>query len=89
MFKTGKPFPFIICKFPDPCSQMHIWDALEHLQPILKGGTSPTSWRKCPAFFKPDSECLLAKPGVVTMSPAWFEQGHDVCNLMSFTSYTS
>lgn len=57
---------------------MKIWDALVHLQPVFKGGSSTGPWRASHVFFKPNAECTGSKPGIVTMSPAWFEQAHDV-----------
>jgi len=57
---------------------MTMWDALVHLQPLFKGGSSTGSWRASQLFFKLNAECAGTKPGIVTMSPAWFEQAQDV-----------
>src|ERR1700748_2745321 len=57
--------------------QLDIWNAIVHLQPLFKGGARSGSWRTHNEFFKSSSKCL-SKPGIVTMSPAWFELGHDV-----------
>jgi len=58
-----------------------MWDALVHLQPLFNGGSTTGSWRQSTQFFKPQSHCVASKAGIVTMSPAWFEQGHDVRTL--------
>ena len=59
-----------------------MWDAFLHLQPLFAGGSSSRSWRTSDDFFKPDHLCHASKPGIVTMSPAWFEQAHDVSMLL-------
>lgn len=88
MFKTGKPIHRLFSEIFDQYLQMKIWEALEHLQPVLKTSTSTSSWRKSSTFFKPNYECLLAKPGVVTMSPAWFEQAQDVSTMLLLVHYS-
>jgi hypothetical protein len=89
IFKTGKPIHCLSRKITDQHSKMKIWEALEHLQPALKISTSAGSWRTSNTFFKPDYECSLAKPGVVTMSPAWFEQAQDVSHALLLVHHNS
>jgi len=37
------------------------------------------SWRQDSLYYKSDTEWSDVPPGVVNMSPAWFQQAHDVC----------
>jgi hypothetical protein len=38
------------------------------------------SWRQDSMYYKSDSEWSDVPPGLVNMSPAWFQQAHDVCH---------
>lgn len=59
-------------------SQQIIWDATFHLQPSLKGGKNHGNWRSLDNFFRPRGGDSTLPPGVVNLSPGWFELGHDV-----------
>lgn len=54
-----------------------IWESLKILEPSLKIQPSSKNWRISPLHYKKRTADML-KPGTVSMSPAWFEQGHDV-----------
>jgi hypothetical protein len=50
---------------------------LKMLEPVLKFNPNPsTSWRLSPEYYQPVDNGL--KPGSLNISPAWFEQGHEV-----------
>jgi hypothetical protein len=55
-----------------------MWRSIKELEPELKVDRSSTNWRAGPRYYRSSPDNLL-KPGVANMSPAWFEQGHDVC----------
>ena len=66
--------------------QTDIWNSASHIQPFFTGGKPTGTWRKSDMFFKPTGECRSSAPGLVDMSPGWFEQAHDVRFPLSFTS---
>jgi len=41
------------------------------------------SWRSQDALFFPDAEEI--SPGLLNFSPAWFQQGHEVCFIQFVT----
>src|SRR5882762_7290839 len=50
---------------------------LKILEPMLKFNPNPsTSWRSSPEYYQSVINGL--KPGTLNISPAWFEQGHEV-----------
>ena len=50
---------------------------LKMLEPVLKFNPNPsTSWRLSPEYYQSVINGL--KPGSMNISPAWFEQGHEV-----------
>jgi hypothetical protein len=50
---------------------------LRDLESVLKvNWNRPTDWRSGPEFYRPAEDGL--KPGTINISPAWFEQGHEV-----------
>jgi hypothetical protein len=49
--------------------------AREKLRPLLKIGQSGSSWRGKVKYFHPGGE---GPQGSANLSPAWFQQGHDV-----------
>lgn len=53
-----------------------VWATVPILEPDLtvKG---VKNWRSGPRFFRNATECKVT-PGAITLSPAWFQQGHDV-----------
>lgn len=57
-----------------------LWAAGLTLEPHLQIVRNSKNWRIGPEFFKPADQCNR-RPGTVTMSPAWFQQGHDVSSL--------
>jgi hypothetical protein len=59
-------------------SQQIIWDATFHLQPSLKGGKDHGNWRTLDSFFHPGGGDSILLPGVINLSPRWFELRHDV-----------
>jgi hypothetical protein len=55
--------------------QSKIMAATENLNSILEMGQTSTSWRDDPEAFPPETE---GPSGLINISPAWFEQGHEV-----------
>lgn len=55
---------------------------LKMLEPALKMNQNSSSWRTSSEYYRPVINGL--KPGSMNISPAWFEQGHEV--LLLFTS---
>ena len=49
---------------------------LKLLEPVLKNPKSSNSWRTSSEYYRPVKNGL--KPGSMNISPAWFEQGHEV-----------
>ena len=62
-----------------------MWKMLQELEPELKLDRQSKQWRVGLTYFQgvPDH---LVKLGVVNMAPAWFEQGHNVCENKYSTS---
>lgn len=65
-------------------SQEEMWAAAEHLNGLLEkngprkaASEAPASWRVHRSNFKNKEDCTL-EPGIITMSPAWFQLGHEV-----------
>jgi hypothetical protein len=53
--------------------------ASDLLAPMLKKSVKVDSnWRTNQEWFKPSSENDVLTPGCVNVSPAWFQQGHEV-----------
>ena len=66
------------------CTQEEMWAAAAELHDLLaengprKATTdSPGSWRLDEGLFKHQGDCTL-QLGVINMSPAWFQLGHEV-----------
>jgi len=59
--------------------QKQIWQDLEVLQKSLQIKKNGNSWRVAPTHFRVEEGWL--KPGSASMSPAWFQQAHEVCIL--------
>ena len=58
--------------------QRHIWKSLKILEPALRMEEKATAnWRNHVMHYRPAEHCQL-KPGTVSLSPAWFQQGHEV-----------
>lgn len=57
--------------------QMQIWKSLKILEPALRMTEKTTNWRNHVMHYRPAEHCQL-KPGTVSLSPAWFQQGHEV-----------
>jgi hypothetical protein len=59
-----------------------VWKILTLIDDILPKGIDPSgsSWRTRPEYFQKDDH-RFPKPGIINMSPAWFQQGKDVCPL--------
>lgn len=58
--------------------QQSMFSDLCHIEAMLKvNHNHPAQWRDGPKFYQPVKGGL--KPGTVNISPAWFEQGHEVC----------
>jgi hypothetical protein len=53
---------------------------LEMLESGLKFNSNSKSWRDSPEYYRPVINGL--KPGTLNISPAWFEQGHEVCTCL-------
>jgi hypothetical protein len=61
---------------------------LEMLEPALKMNQKPsTSWRSSSEYNRPVLNGL--KPGCMNISPAWFEQGHEVLDYFYMLFYLS
>jgi hypothetical protein len=60
-------------------------DASQRLAGVLTMGKEDSSWRTSPTYFNHRAK---TKPGIITMSPAWFQQGHEVCVTSTLTVYT-
>jgi hypothetical protein len=50
---------------------------LKMLEPALKMDQKSNNWRASPEYYRSIINGL--KPGSINCSPAWFEQGHEVC----------
>jgi len=58
---------------------------LKHLERMIKVDTGKSAnWRSGPDYFHPIGDGL--KPGTFNISPAWFEQGHEVNSGISMFS---
>ena len=57
--------------------QKAIWKSLKILEPVLKMDSDTKNWRQNSKNYRNPNLCQL-KPGTVSMSPAWFQQGHEV-----------
>jgi hypothetical protein len=65
----------------DSCPQLIIAESLKHMNILLSRSMSSSAkknWRTDPALFRAKHECSSIMPGTVELSPAWFQQGHDV-----------
>ena len=60
---------------------------LKALECMLKVDQQSANWRIRPDFYRPVSGGL--KPGTFNISPAWFEQGHEVLEQYFLISTTS
>ena len=82
--------PDILSPERQVCGQLHpvIWiitykqkiimELMELLKPLLTVPNQSGSWRVSDAYFKSQESCDKFSPGVVNMSPAWFQLGHEV-----------
>lgn len=43
---------------------------------------SSTNWRMNPSLFVPKIACKQYPAGIASLSPGWFQQGHEVCNIL-------
>lgn len=59
-----------------------MWRLLPLIDTVLPKGIEPkgSSWRTNAKYFQQD-DGRSPTPGIVNMSPAWFQQGKDVCHL--------
>ena len=64
-------------------SQNAMFEARETLRPLLEVSRSGSSWREDPELYPPGGEGLQ---GSVNLSPAWFQQAHDV-SISTYTIY--
>lgn len=61
---------------------------LKYLEQMLKVDTGKSAnWRSGPNYFQPIDGGL--KPGTFNISPAWFEQGHEVNSPFSMVNRRS
>jgi hypothetical protein len=58
-------------------------DMNQSLKTTSSGGGS---WRRSVALFKEPADCIDLPSGELTLSPALFQQGHDVCRLPHFVT---
>jgi hypothetical protein len=59
-------------------------DSVEYLQGMLSAsmsGITHRNWRHHPDLFRRAEECVWSSLGSVELSPAWFQQGHNVSKL--------
>jgi len=61
--------------------QVQIWKSLKILEPALRVDEKSANWRNHVMHYRPAEHCQL-KPGTVSLSPAWFQQGHKVWDLL-------
>jgi hypothetical protein len=61
--------------------QIYIWKCLLKLNRAFQGtvGGPESPWRTNSLYFKDPAECL-PPPGNINLSPAWFQQAHEVTN---------
>ncbi|KAG0694977.1 hypothetical protein DFH29DRAFT_880320 [Suillus ampliporus] len=60
-------------------TQKEIWTASDLLAPMLEQSVKVDgNWRTNQRWFKPSSEDDVLTPGCINVSPAWFQQGHEV-----------
>lgn len=59
-----------------PERQVSMFADLKLLEPVLKNPNTSKSWRTSSEYYRPVANGL--KPGTMNISPAWFEQGHEV-----------
>lgn len=67
-------------KSADTTSQTTMWESLKLLEPSVKVIPSATSWRVSPEYYR--SKIGWAKPGNVSMAPAWYQQAHQVSHII-------
>src|SRR5258708_28963975 len=61
------------------CLQKEIWAASDLLAPMLEKSVKVDgNWRTNQGWFNPSSENDALTPGCINLSPAWFQQGHEV-----------
>jgi len=66
--------------------QREMMAATEKLHPLLKNCQTSTSWRVDPEIFPSGLEGLQ---GVINISPAWFQQAHEVSFFLPIIFYYS
>ena len=76
-FKTGAVAPLSDHSQKSDTSQNAMLNAQNKLRPLLKMPKSGSCWRKNIKYFQGDGY-----KGSVNLSPAWFQQGHDMSVLM-------
>jgi hypothetical protein len=66
--------------------QIYIWNCLLKLNKAFQGtvGGPESPWRTNPLYFKDPADCL-PPPGNINLSPAWFQQAHEVMNALSLS----
>jgi hypothetical protein len=56
-----------------------MWAASDFLSPSLEKSVKVDSnWRTSQEWFKQSSEHVGITPGCINLSPAWYQQGHEV-----------
>ena len=73
------PPPVVIIITTDNWLQNAIWKGLKILETVLKMDNHTKNWRENAKNYRDPNLCQL-KPGTVSISPAWFQQGHEVCS---------
>jgi hypothetical protein len=73
-----------------PVVQEATWQSLLNLEQYFKGsvGGPNSTWRVNAGNFKDPAECKPV-PGNINLSPAWFQQGHEVCSAILISSPNS
>jgi hypothetical protein len=64
-----------------------MWTAAHPLNNMLLSSITSnedSNWRINSKFFAPMHDCRHIAPGAINLSPAWFDQGHDVRNKFLF-----
>lgn len=57
--------------------QEQMWQSFRLLEPILTYGKDETNWRAASRYYTFDDAGMM-KAGSTALSPAWYEQGHEV-----------
>ena len=60
-----------------------MWQDIKLLENVIKVNTNSSSWRVNPKYYR-SAELVTSKPGSVSMSPGWYEQGKTVTSIAAW-----